>query len=160
MKRIWLAVIAAVAGLSVATEARADFGGPPIVPASHNHGAIPEAMGGVPMYNEGVPAPAPAERYGLLPIFKKSWWKKEKDPCANGACGSAKHSHGHGPGVIHGLFAPMGPSAYGAGPYGGPPGVGMPGTPGAGMPGTLVFPNHPYARSPRDYFMWDANTNR
>jgi hypothetical protein len=34
------------------------------------------------------------------------------------------------------------------------------GGPGAGMgnqpQGTLVFPNHPYARSPRDFFMWEA----
>jgi len=25
------------------------------------------------------------------------------------------------------------------------------------MQGTLVFPNHPFVRSPRDYFMVDVN---
>jgi hypothetical protein len=39
--------------------------------------------------------------------------------------------------------------------------AGCSGYPGAGIPmqgdprGTLVFPNHPFVRSPRDYFMYE-----
>ena len=39
---------------------------------------------------------------------------------------------------------PAGPGGVGAGP-GGPPG---------GPPGSPTFPTHPYARSPRDFFMY------
>jgi hypothetical protein len=40
-------------------------------------------------------------------------------------------------------------------PYGFPPGAYGPN--GPMMQGTLVFPNHPFVRSPRDYFMYDVN---
>jgi hypothetical protein len=40
-------------------------------------------------------------------------------------------------------------------PYGFPPGAYGPN--GPMMQGTLVFPNHPFVRSPRDYFMADVN---
>jgi hypothetical protein len=70
-------------------------------------------------------------------------------------------------------FAPdaCGPGFYAAGPTGmvygpnyylvppwspypfAPFGPGGPGGPG-GMGGTAVFPTHPFARSPRDFFMW------
>lgn len=35
-----------------------------------------------------------------------------------------------------------------------PPPYGVYGNP-MGMPGTLVFPNHQFNRSPRDFFMWE-----
>jgi hypothetical protein len=77
------------------------------------------------------------QRYGLLPIFRKAvWWKKD--------FGKPKGCSNCGP-TVGGM--------YGYGGYGGVPGAGMPGTPGGQMPGTLVFPNHWYARSPRDFFM-------
>ena len=44
-----------------------------------------------------------------------------------------------------------------SGPSGcGPKGCGPQGYTGAAMPGTLVFPQNPYIRSPRDFFMYDA----
>lgn len=81
--------------------------------------------------NWGTPppaqAPAPsANMYGWNPALKKwLWWKK--DACGPTGCG-AGYSHGGGYG--------------GSGGYGGQP------------QGTLVFPQHPYVRSPRDFFMW------
>ena len=35
------------------------------------------------------------------------------------------------------------------------PGNGVGPGPGNGLPGSPLFPTHPYARSPRDYFMID-----
>lgn len=69
-------------------------------------------------------------QFGWNPIFKRmAFWKKKGD-CNTGNCADGK-----------------------CGPR---PGAGVPGIPGNGMamPGTLVFPTHPYARSPRDYFMY------
>jgi hypothetical protein len=82
----------------------------------------------------------------LLPLFRKAiWWKKD-----SGGCGTTKH----GPRMSH--CGPGGCGYGGAGGYGMmAPGVGYPGTPGTQMPGTLVFPNHPFSRAPRDYFMWE-----
>lgn len=152
MKRIWLTVAAAI---GLAASARADFGGPP--PASP-----PQQMPDI--YNAGgygqPPTPAP-DKYGLNPILRRVvWWKKNFGGCAN--CGPQG-------GAPVGNPMPYGGMPYGGGmpgmpgggmPYGGMPGMmggagmpGMPGMPGGGMPGTLVFPNHPYSRSPRDYFM-------
>lgn len=59
------------------------------------------------------------------------WWKR--DACNTG-CGS-----GH-----------CGPGGWGGNNPGGPGYMGPP------QGGTLVFPNHPYMRSPRDFFMWEA----
>lgn len=93
----------------------------------------------VPGYGQQQQPTAPVStvgQYGWNPIFKKVlWWKK--DGCDGGACG------GKG-------CADKGPPA---------PGSGLPGSPGASMPGTLVFPNHPYIRSPRDYFMYGQGGN-
>lgn len=70
--------------------------------------------------------------YGWNPIVKRIlfWKKSDAGSCANGKCGPT-------------------------------PGAGVPGIPGNGMamPGTLVFPTHPYARSPRDYFMYGHGGN-
>jgi hypothetical protein len=53
---------------------------------------------------------------------------------------------------------PQLPSFYnGCGPYGpgmGGPGMGGPGMGGAGQ-GQGAYPTHPWARSPRDFFMWN-----
>jgi hypothetical protein len=54
---------------------------------------------------------------------------------------------GMGQGMPPGMGSPYGPYC--------PPGMGAPGNPM--MQGTLVFPNQPFIRSPRDYFMVDVN---
>jgi hypothetical protein len=68
-----------------------------------------------------------------------------------------------GPGGIGGP-AGLGPGFPGAPPVNLPPGMAryyLPGAPGNGapygpnVPGKLVFPTHPFARAPRDYFMAD-----
>ncbi|MGL6076604.1 MAG: hypothetical protein ACRC8S_20815 [Fimbriiglobus sp.] len=75
------------------------------------------------------------QRYGVLPwLGKNMWWRPGAGSCQN--CGP---NGGH----------PLPPPGYGV------PGYPQPGQPGMGMPGTLVFPNHPFARSPRDFFMWE-----
>jgi hypothetical protein len=48
----------------------------------------------------------------------------------------------------------LGCGAFGA--CAGYPGLGMPGGPMVNQ-GTLVFPHHPFVRSPRDFFMYDMN---
>ena len=69
-------------------------------------------------------------RYGVLPWLRKGFfWKPGAGGCAG--CG-----------------VPAQPGA-------GVPGYPQQGQPGAGMPGTLVFPQHPFARSPRDFFMYE-----
>jgi hypothetical protein len=63
--------------------------------------------------------------YGLHPLLKKLLWWKKDDGCGKGGkCGK-------------GCDVP-------------PP----PGAPGGPQVGTLVFPQHPFVRSPRDYFMY------
>jgi hypothetical protein len=100
-----------------------------------------------PMMHSGCGPSGECEgRYGLLPLFRKAiWWKKDCGGCSGSGCGGKP-----------GLFGKAG--GYGMGGYGygmAHPGVGYPGTPGAQMPGTLVFPNHPFNRGPRDFFMWE-----
>ena len=51
----------------------------------------------------------------------------------------------------HGLILVCGPTGCGTKSCG-PNGCAAP----QGMPGTLVFPQNPYVRSPRDFFMWEA----
>jgi hypothetical protein len=76
-------------------------------------------------------------RYGMNPLLKRMfWWKKDADPCGPQGCGKG---HGH---CFGGNCAPV-PPPYGAAPP---------------MPGTLVFPNHPFNRSPRDFFMQGTGT--
>jgi hypothetical protein len=108
----------------VSLVAQADFGMAPPMPPGYGPPAA--ANGG------GI-------GYGWNPIVKKLlWWKKDKgdcESCASGSCGK------HGKGSAMGF------------PGAGVPGIPQPGQPGMGMPGTLVFPNHPFVRSPRDYFM-------
>jgi hypothetical protein len=146
MKRMWMA--AAVAAVVLAGAARADFGGPPPATAPVSY----------PGAEYGNPDPGCQDRYGVHPLFRKLlWWKKDGD-CGPGSCGAGGHAGGHfagkggcGPGGC-GLGGRCGPGGCGAG---GGVGTGMDGM-GAPMGGTLVFPNHWYARGPRDYFMYDA----
>jgi hypothetical protein len=148
MKRMWMA--AAVVAAVSAGSARADFGGPmpPPMPTAYPGG----------MYGEGDPGCK--ERFGLHPLFKKAvWWKKD---CGDAGCGKAG-GHFGGKGHHGGMFGGKGgcgpggcPGGYGGGMWNGVPGSGMPGSPGAQRPGTLVFPHHWYARSPRDFFMYEA----
>jgi hypothetical protein len=77
------------------------------------------------------PAQAPAGAagggsvYGWNPALKRNlfWWKK--DACGTGGCNTG--CAGGNCGQIPGLTGPM--------------------------PGTLVFPQHQFIRSPRDFFM-------
>jgi hypothetical protein len=132
MKRM---ILAAAAAAGLAMSARADFGGP----------AVPSQGSSQPM--------TPAEyriqqdRYGLLPMLRKVvWWKPTAPAPGTPTAGVPHHpTTGHVPGMA-------GPMMGHPGMYG--PGMGYPGM--AGQPqGTLVFPHHPFARSPRDYFMWE-----
>jgi hypothetical protein len=72
-----------------------------------------------------APAGPVGDRYGFNPMLRHMmWWKKDRcSPCEGGGCG-------------------------------GMPGMGGPGM-GGMMPGgggMMAFPNHPFARSPRDWF--------
>jgi hypothetical protein len=71
-----------------------------------------------------MPVGPVGDRYGYNPMLRHlMWWKKDR--CSPGdGCNSC------------------GPAGCGA------PGMGM--MPGGG--GMMAFPNHPYARSPRDWF--------
>jgi hypothetical protein len=150
MKRNWIA--AAVALAVSAGAARADFGGPVMPPA-------PTAHPGGPMY--GQQDPGARERYGLHPMLRRVvWWKADAGGCAN--CAPQAMGAPMGGGMPMGGYPMPMPGGYGmgggygGGMGGGMPGAGMPGTPAGQMPGTLVFPNHPYARSPRDFFMTEV----
>lgn len=91
-------------------------------------------FGGPPRPGAGGGAAPPANtanQYGWNPILKKVfWWKK--DDCSTGNCGGKAGCPG-------GNCAP----AMGGAPVG----------------GTLVFPQHQFARSPRDYFMYGHGGN-
>jgi len=138
MKRLMLAAAAAVGVLAMAGESRADFGGAP------------------PVMQAGGPQPPQAKentagRFGLLPAFQRVvWWgKKEPAGCSGPGCGGGVRTP-----HVGGYAPPMGGQNGPGMGYPGP-GSGYPG-PGMGQPqGTLVFPNHQFSRSPRDFFMWE-----
>ncbi len=65
-------------------------------------------------------------QYGWNPIVKRIMFWKKKDDCDSGNCGTDK-----------------------CGPRGCAPQA-----PAGMLPGTLVFPTHPFNRSPRDFFMY------
>ena len=151
MKRILLAL--AVAALS-ATAASADPGGfapPPqrggpapggyAMPAGHNGPAAPaDTLVGAVM---APPERAP-DRYGMLPGLRKLF-------SLNKGCSTCGEGHGsHRGGCPNGGCGP-----FGHGSYGGAPGYGHGVNPYAAQQGTLVFPHHPYVRSPRDFFMYE-----
>ena len=92
-------------------------------------------------------------RFGWHPVFRKlAFWKRDN---GRGTCGAG----GGGLfGRLRGLFS----GGRGAGAGGGAGGFGH-GAGGPtfnpypnGVPGTLVFPNHPFVRSPRDFFMYEG----
>src|SRR5262249_54439611 len=98
------------------------------------------------------PGQAP-DRYGFSPCIKKLFHRG----CGSDCCGGNGPKYGKNP-----LQNPAnwGPGGYGMGgpaynPGGFPPGAYGPNRPM--MQGTLVFPNQPFIRSPRDYFMVDVN---
>ncbi|MBN9117753.1 MAG: hypothetical protein J0I06_01040 [Planctomycetes bacterium] len=129
MKRMLMAV--AALGLA-AGAVRADWGGP----AAPGHGAAPVPQIGGPNTLLGPSEPfngvAP-DPYGLHPRLKKLFR-------LNGAPKSQYYPQMG--------YTQSGP-AYN--PTGYPPGAYGP------AQGTLVFPHHPFVRSPRDFFMLDAN---
>ena len=82
-------------------------------------------------------------RYGWNPLFRKlAFWKRD-----NG-CGGGGVLLGR----LRGLCASGG---FGGGGFGGQGGPAFNPYPN-GVPGTLVFPNHHFTRSPRDFFMTDS----
>lgn len=129
MKRM---ILAAVVGLGLAAGAQAGDGCGTPACGGHGHAGCSDCDGG---------------KYGTHPLLKRLMWWKKDDGCD--ACGSKGKLRDklHGPRLGHGHGC--------CGDTAPPPGIGYPGTPGAQMPGTLVFPNHPYMRSPRDFFMYE-----
>ena len=132
MKKTLIA-FATAAGLSVFLgSVSADPGGyVPPHPGPGGSGASLGQIGGPgTLLGAGDATGRAPDRYGWNPIFKKAF--------------RLGGSHG-GPGC-------SGPGCAGGGPA---PAYNPNG--GAPMQGTLVFPQHPFVRSPRDYFMMDMN---
>jgi hypothetical protein len=71
-------------------------------------------------------------RLGLHPLLAKlMFWKKDCNSCKK--CGGLFGPRCGGGGYANAAFNPY-PN---------------------GVPGTLVFPQHPFVRSPRDFWMWE-----
>jgi hypothetical protein len=146
MNRILL--LAAVAGFAGVASAQQLVPMPPAPAPMGTPAAAPvqgTVTGNCVGCGAGVGVPATAgyahhdSRYGWNPLFRKlAFWKRDN------ACGTS------GGGLFSRLRGLCGANAAGAGagaefnPY------------PNGVPGTLVFPNHYYARSPRDFFMMDG----
>jgi len=97
-------------------------------------GAVPVTM---PYSGDSLPSVGAEGKYGLLPFLRRGiFWRHNAGGCP-GCDGGPRLAGSYGPTV----------------PGAGIPGVPQPGQPGMGMPGTLVFPTHPFMRSPRDFFM-------
>ena len=129
-------------------------------------------------YMPEAPPQPNAGRYGVHPSIHQVIWGKKATPA--GGCadcnqfGAMPYGYGPGYGAPQGYGGPQGCNlgqgangGYCHPIFGGPvfqglfgPGEGFNpgGNAGPGQPaqGTLVFPNHPYARSPRDWYMYDA----
>jgi hypothetical protein len=108
--------------------------------AAQGPGAGPalQAPPGMPVMDMSGPPPGSSpndsimyHRYGFHPAIKGLFHKK-CDGC--------------------GLFSRLGHGGKLGGPY---QGYVPPPPPPAAQGGTLVFPNHPFVRSPRDFFMQD-----
>jgi len=129
MKKTLIA-FAAAAGLSVfLSSASADPGGyAPPQPGSAGGGGLGPIGGPGTLLGAGDANGRAPDRYGWNPIFKRSF--------------RLGGSNGCGPGCGNG---------YGSGGPAYNPNAAAP------MQGTLVFPNQPFIRSPRDYFMMDMN---
>jgi hypothetical protein len=134
-----LAAVLTTLGFAGAASAQAPYSyGAPYGPGMAGAGGMPPAMmgGGMPpaMMGGGMPgyetpeAAAEKAKYGWHPGLKGLFSSKtcQGDDCAN-----------HG--FLHGYFHKNPPK----------------GPPPAATGGTLVFPNNPFIRSPRDWFMSD-----
>ena len=141
MKRMLFAVTALslMAGAS-----RADWGGPgaPPAPAAAGGGSMtmPQAGGQNTLMGMGDPYNGVApDKYGLHPRLKRIFrLSTPREPA------TVPPSYYY-PQMGYGQNGP----AYN--PNGYPPGAYGP------TQGTLAFPNHPFVRSPRDYFMMEPN---
>ncbi|HEX4611523.1 MAG TPA: hypothetical protein VH092_25235 [Urbifossiella sp.] len=140
MKRILLGL--AVAALA-ATTASADPGG--FAPPPRGNGfALPAGATAPPSGTpdtligaiSATPTHAP-DRYGMLPGLRKLF-RLDKNTCSD--------CNGHKSGCANGGCGPFGHGAPAAGGYGANPPVNQ---------GTLVYPNHPFVRGPRDFFMYE-----
>lgn len=158
MKRMTMALLAAAGVAAAAGTARADWGGlhrsAPAAPAPAGGGEFssPDTLAGV-MGEHSHKAP---DRYGLLPGLRKVFRLGHKDECSD--CGGKHGKKDRCPGGNCGPFGRGGYADPAAGGYGpsGPGGYGANGY-GPPMQGTLVFPHHPFVRSPRDFFMVEPN---
>ncbi|OWK46886.1 hypothetical protein [Fimbriiglobus ruber] len=161
MKRMMVLAAAAVGLVAVSGVCHAaGFG--TVKPAGATTDPVPQQAG--PQYGPygpggyyGGPPPAAnngSGKYGLLPALHECLWgKKASGTCGPNGCGAGGAAYG-----VAGC-GPRGSGAAGCGPNGcGPqgPGASPYGPYGPQVPGTLVFPNSPYTRGPRDFFMWDA----
>jgi hypothetical protein len=104
------------------------------------------------------PAPAPFNPYGQPPggVMAYGPYPLPAPGMTPGALPWAANGVPQGPGAIPGVSGPYGPVAPGCPvPYACPPCP--PCQPCACQQPCpmMVFPNHPYARSPRDFFMLD-----
>ena len=135
MKRMLLAV--AALGLT-AVAGRADWGGPGVPQGAAGGMQLPQIGGPNTLVGMGGPANGVApDQYGLNPRLKRLFR-------LNGPGQPAQ--------VPPSYYYPM--MGYGQnGPAYNPNGY-PPGAFGAAQ-GTLAFPNHPYVRSPRDFFMYE-----
>ncbi len=134
MKRMLMG-IAAFVGVSMlaAESAQAQGGGYSMPPPGSMSG--PNTLLGM-----GAPS-APNGQYGLAPSLRRAF-RLGGSGCGNPGCGNCG-GHSGGP-------------SYGYGAGGNPPGYGV-NYAQPTMQGTLVFPNHPFVRSPRDFFMYEPN---
>jgi len=135
------AILTLAAGLVLAgsTSAQAPMQQP--IPAQ------PQGYGSNGQWNPGMiqpQTPTPPDpskhRHGWLPAFRNLFGKKSTksggcDDCANGGAGS------------NGPIMPASTGAFKQHHFTSPP--------PAANSGTLVFPNHQFVRSPRDFFMQD-----
>jgi hypothetical protein len=140
MKRMLMAI--AALGLA-AVSVRSDWGGP-VVPAPQQGGpslpSIPQLAGPNTLLGMGAPSSGAApDQYGLHPRLKKLF-----------RMGTYKEPAQVPPSYYYPYMGyNQGGPAYN--PTGYPIGSAGP------AQGTLVFPNSPFTRSPRDYFMPDVN---
>lgn len=142
MKRFLLSAVAGLAlGLLLTGTASADGPAAPApMGAAPVNGVVSGNCGG------GCGFAHHDSRFGWNPLLRKlAFWKRDNG-C--GTCGDRG-----------GLLARL----RGLSPFGGGCGAGGCGGNAPafnpypnGVPGTLVFPQHPYVRSPRDFFMLDA----
>ena len=142
MKRMLMA-LAAVGGLTAAGgSVRADWGQTPAPPPNYGGGgaAMPAEFttpGTLLGLGHAQSGKAP-DRYGLLPSLRRTLKLDGGgcSTCGKGGSGFVGPHSGKGGGHLAG-------PGYGYAQY--PP----------VMQGTLAFPNHPYVRSPRDFFMYE-----